>query len=247
MKILYVEDETEAREALSKYLKRRFGKIFTGVDGVDGLAVFKEQRPDLVIADLYMPNMDGLEMIREMRKIQPEITVIVTSAVEDLDVILKSVDAGINKYLLKPINPEELIVAINDYVELAAQKQKAEEPLVGERKKRLEDEIKKEFTGFLKTTTGKGPSDVHVFINQDQIEIKAYDAITVMEKNMIDNNNNRIIMEQYRKLFYSIKQDAICDLVQEIIGSRVKFQQVDVSMEKGINKIELQILGKLGK
>lgn len=247
MKILYVEDELEAREALSKYLKRRFGKIFTAVDGLDGLAVFREQKPDLVIADLYMPSMDGMEMIREMRKISPGINVIVTSAVEDIDVILKSVDAGINKYLLKPINPEELLLAINDYMEKEEQKQREDEPLVGERKKRVEDEIKKEFTGFLKATTGKGPRDVSVFINNDKIEIKAYDAITVMEKNMIDNNQNSIIMEQYRKLFYSIKEKSICDLVQEILGSRVKFQQVEVSMEKGINKIELQILGKLEK
>lgn len=247
MKIIYVEDEFEAREALSKYMKRRFGKIFTAVDGADGLKVFREQSPDVVIADLYMPNMDGLEMIREMRKIQPEIYVIITSAVEDVDVILKSVDAGINKYLLKPIDPEELIGSINDYAAIAAQRHRAEEPLAGDRKKRMEDEIKKEFTAFLKGATGKGPSDVSVFINHDKIEIKAFDAITIMEKNMIDNNQNSIIMEQYRKLFYSIKEKAICDLVHEIIGLRVKFQQVEVSVEKGINKLELQILGKLEK
>jgi len=197
MKILYVEDELEAREALSKYLKRRYGKIFTAVDGVD--------------------------------------------------VILKSVDVGINKYLLKPIKPEELIGAISEYLESIVQKQKTLEPLEGENKKQIEDKIKKEFTSFLKNTTGRGPSGVSVFINYDKIEIKAFDAITVMEKNMIDNNQNSIIIEQYRKLFYSINEDAICNMVQEIIGSRVKFKQIDVYMDKKINKIELQVFGELGK
>ena len=247
MKILYVEDELEAREALSKYLKRRYGKIFTAVDGVDGLNVFMEQLPDLVIADLYMPNMDGLDMIREIRKISPEAYIIVTSAVNDVDVILKSVDVGINKYLLKPIKPEELIGAISEYLESIVQKQKALEPLEGENKKQIEDKIKKEFTSFLKNTTGRGPSGVSVFINYDKIEIKAFDAITVMEKNMIDNNQNSIIIEQYRKLFYSINEDAICNMVQEIIGSRVKFKQIEVYMDKKINKIELQVFGELGK
>lgn len=242
MKILYVEDEFEAREALGKYLKRRFGKIFTAVDGLDGLDLFKEQSPDLVIVDLYMPKMDGLEMIKEIKKISPEVHVIVTSAVDDVDVILKSVDIGINKYLLKPIDPVELTGAINEYLTLAAQKQKLEEVFETEKRKQLEDRIKKEFTSFLKTATGKGPSSVFAFIDYDTIGIKAFDAITTMEKNMLDNCQNSIIIEQYRKLFYSINEKAICDLVQEIIGSRVKFQHVEVSLENRVNKIELQII-----
>lgn len=247
MKILYVEDETQAREALSKYLSRRFGKIFTAVDGLDGLAVFQEQMPDLVIVDLYMPNMDGLEMIKEIRSISPEVYVIITSAVDDAGVILKGVDLGIDKYLLKPINPEELIGAINEYLQNAAKKQAFEEIFTAEGKKHIEDRIKKEFTAFLKAATGKGPSGVSVFINSDKIEIKAFDAITVMEKNMIDSSQNSVIIEQYRKMFYSIKEKAICDLVQGIIGSGVKFKQVEICAEKATNKIELQIQNKLGK
>lgn len=247
MKILYVEDETEAREALSKFLKRRYGKIFTAVDGIDGFNVYKEQKPDLVIVDLYMPNMDGLEMIRQIRKISPEAYVIVTSAVNDVGVILKSVDIGINKYLLKPIKPEELIEAIDEYLESVTLRQTEVELLDGDHKKQIEDKIKKSFTSFLKVRTGKGPSGVSVFINYDKIEIKVFDAITVMEKNMIDNSQNSIIIEQYRKLFYSINEEAICDMIQEIIGSRVKVKQIDILMEKKINKIELQIFRELGK
>ncbi len=242
MKILYVEDEFEAREALGKYLKRRFGKIFTAVDGLDGLLQFKQQKPDLVIVDLFMPNMDGLEMIKEIKKLSQEVYVIVTTAVDDVDVILKSVDIGINKYLLKPIDPVELTGAINEYLTIAAHKQKAEEVFQAEKRKQLEDKIKKEFTSFLKTATGKGPSGISVFIDYDKIEIKVFDAITVMEKNMLDNCQNSIIIEQYRKLFFSINEEAICNLVHEILGSRVKFQHIEVSMEDRTNLIELQIL-----
>ena len=242
MKILYVEDEAEAREALGKYLKRRFGKIFTAVDGLEGLNLFKEQNPDLVIVDLYMPNMDGLEMIREIRKISQETFIIVTTAVDDVEVILKSVDIGINKYLLKPIDPVQLTEAISDYIAIAAQKQKAEEIYDVEKRKQLEDKIKKEFTSFLKAATGKGPSGVFALIDYNKIEIKAFDAITVMEENMLDNCQNSIIIEQYRKLFYSINEKTICDLVHEIIGSRVKFQHVEISTDSRVNKIELEII-----
>ncbi len=242
MKILYVEDEQEAREALSKYLKRRFGKIFTAVDGEEGLSVFQAQKPDLVIVDLYMPKMDGLEMIREIKKLSPDVHVIITSAVDDVNVILQSVDIGINKYLLKPIDSEDLISAIQEYQTMLTGKLLLEEILSSDQKSQAEDRIKKEFTSFLKTKTGKGPSGVSVFINSDKIEIKAFDAFTIMEKNMIDNIQNSIIIEQYRRMFYSVNETAICNLIHEIIGLRVKLQQVEISPEDSYNKIELQIL-----
>jgi len=242
MKILYVEDEAEAREALSKYLKRRFGKIFVAGDGIEGMRIFREEAPDLVIADLYMPNMDGLEMIREIKKTAPDTYVVITSAVDDVGVILKSVDIGIDKYLLKPIKPDQLTEAIGEYREILARRQKSEKTLEGDEKKQTEDKIKKEFTSFLKTTTGKGPSGIAVFINSNLIEVTVFDALTTMELNMVDNSQNSIIIEEYRKLFYSINEKALCDLIQEILGSRVKMQHVEVSGEKKTNKIEFKIL-----
>jgi YesN/AraC family two-component response regulator len=242
MKILYVEDETQAREALSKYLTRRFGKIFTASDGVEGFEIFKEQEADLVIVDLYMPNMDGLEMIQRIKKHSPKTYVIVTSAVEEVETILKGVNLGIDKYLLKPINPENLIEIVNTYRDQLEKTRVLEDVFTLETKKQMEDEIKRKFAAFLKAATGKGPSDVTVFINLDKIEIKAYDALTIMEKNMIDNIQNSVIIEQYRKMFYSINEKTICDLAQEIIGSGVKFNRLEVSVEEATNRIELEIL-----
>jgi YesN/AraC family two-component response regulator len=242
MKILYVEDETQAREALSKYLTRRFGKIFTASDGVEGFQAFQEQQADLVIVDLYMPNMDGLEMIQKIKKVSPKTYVIVTSAVDEVETILKGVSLGIDQYLLKPINLENLIELVSTYRDQLENTRALEEAFTTESKKQMEDDIKKKFAAFLKTATGKGPSDVSVFINFDKIEIKAFDALTIMERNMIDNNQNSVIIDQYRKMFYSINEKTICDLVQEIIGFRIKFNKLEVCIEEATNKIELEIL-----
>lgn len=241
MKILYVEDETQAREALSKYLTRRFGKIFTACDGVEGFEVFQEQQPDLVIVDLYMPNMDGLEMIQRIKKLSPDTYVIVTSAVDEVETILKGVNIGIDKYLLKPIDLENLIGIVSAYRDQLEKNKALEEIFTIEIKKQMEDDIKKKFAAFLKATTGKGPSDVSVFINFDKIEIKAFDALTIMEKTMIDNIQNSVIIEQYRKMFYSSNEKTICDLVQEIIGYRIKFNTLEVCIEEATNRIELEI------
>lgn len=242
LKILYVEDEPEAREELYKYLKRRVGKIYVAANGLEGLELCKEHRPDLIIADLYLPEMDGIDMIREIRKVDQDCYIIVASAVSDMDVVLKSVNVGINKYLVKPIDSVELMDAISEAAQNRNKNKIYHTPIEGEKKKRLEDEIKKEFSAFLKTSTGKGPRDVIVFIHEKTIEITAYDALTIMEKNMIDNHKNHVIIEQNRKLFYSIKEDCICDMVYGIIQMRTHIMQIEINAEKAINKIILTIL-----
>lgn len=242
MKILYVEDETAAREELFKYLKRRVGKIYAAQDGVQGLAMYQEFVPDIVIADLYMPNMDGIDMVREIRKIGKDCHVIIASAVNDVEVILRSVDVGINKYLIKPIDPAELLDALTEVAEKIMQKKRAETPIEGEYKKKLEDDIKREFSAFLKTYTGKGPRDVVVFIHDDLIEITAFDALTVMEKNMIDHHKNVVVIEQNRKLFYSIQEQTIGNILHNILQKSVVMKQVEINAEKATNKLIFQVL-----
>lgn len=242
LKILYVEDETEAREELYKYLRRRVGKIYAASDGLEGLSLYHDTRPDIIIVDLYMPRMDGIEMVKEIRKLDDACHIIVTSAVNEVDVILKSVDVGINKYILKPIDSEELLAALSEAADKIV-KQKARIALVeADQKKKFENEIKKEFSSFLKAYTGKGPRDVTVFIHEDIIEITAYDALTIMEKNMIDNNRNHAIIEQNRKLFYSIQEKVISKIFYDIIQMKTQIKQVEVNVDKGTNKVIFTIL-----
>jgi YesN/AraC family two-component response regulator len=181
-------------------------------------------------------------MIQKIKKVSPKTYVIVTSAVDEVETILKGVSLGIDQYLLKPINLENLIELVSTYRDQLENTRALEEAFTTESKKQMEDDIKKKFAAFLKTATGKGPSDVSVFINFDKIEIKAFDALTIMERNMIDNNQNSVIIDQYRKMFYSINEKTICDLVQEIIGFRIKFNKLEVCIEEATNKIELEIL-----
>ena len=103
MKVLYVEDDPQAREELLEVLKRRVGKVFAGENGKQGLELYLDHEPDIVIADLYMPEMDGLEMIRQIRAAGHAPEVIVTSAVEDANTIIGAIDAGVTKYILKPV------------------------------------------------------------------------------------------------------------------------------------------------
>ncbi len=110
--ILYVEDEDRVRALLEKRLKREFGVIYTAQNGEIGLYKFETHRPRLVITDIRMPVMDGLEMISHIKAKSPNTKIIITTAHSDSSFMMRSIEIGIDKYILKPINLEEFIYAI---------------------------------------------------------------------------------------------------------------------------------------
>lgn len=110
--VLYVEDEAAARQALSPPLERRVRELLTAENGEAGLALFREHRPDIVITDLTMPVMSGLEMIRGIRAIDPATPVVVTTAYGDINYLIESIEIGVDRYIMKPVEHEKLFAAL---------------------------------------------------------------------------------------------------------------------------------------
>ncbi|MGD9809492.1 MAG: diguanylate cyclase [Deferribacterales bacterium] len=112
IKIMYVEDEPFIRQGFERFLKRRTGRIYTFQNGKEALDAFNDIKPDLVITDIRMPVMDGLEMSAAIKEISPSTPIIVTTGHNDEELFLKSIDIGIDKYIKKPINFTELMTVI---------------------------------------------------------------------------------------------------------------------------------------
>ena len=237
MKILYVEDDPQAREELLEVLKRRVGKVFSGENGKQGLELYLDHEPDIVIADLYMPEMDGLEMIRQIRAAGHAPEVIVTSAVEDANTIIGAIDAGVAKYILKPVDLSELLEVLRQQASAIYERRNKQAAALPENRKKVEDEMKKEFSAFLKSTTGKGPREVSVFMNDERIELVASEILTIFEKNLLDNYQNIAIICHIREMFFSVKGDEICQLLTRISGRRVMLKEVVINIEKDKNKL----------
>ena len=102
--VLYVEDDLDTREQFSDFLRRLVGTLITATNGEEGLAAFKRHRPDIVVTDVQMPLMDGLTMSSEIRAIEPSVPIIVITAFEQADYLLRAVNIGIDKYVIKPVN-----------------------------------------------------------------------------------------------------------------------------------------------
>jgi DNA-binding response OmpR family regulator len=111
--VLFVEDEKELRNALEGAIGDEFAKFVVARDGDDGLKKFKKYKPDIVITDILMPIRDGLEMAKDIKHISRETPIIVLSAFSEKERLLKAIDVGIDKYLIKPIDPDELMLTIN--------------------------------------------------------------------------------------------------------------------------------------
>lgn len=118
LKILCVEDEENISKLLKSAISEYFYSYTIAKDGQEGLEKFKKLNPDVVITDIMMPNLDGLEMTKQIKQIDEDIPIIVLSAFSEKEKLLKAIDVGICKYFIKPFDPEELI----DYLITLAKK-----------------------------------------------------------------------------------------------------------------------------
>ncbi len=108
LKVLYVEDDSSVQFIVEDYLEKLFLDVITADDGLDGLAAYKKGDFDIVITDLAMPRMDGLEMISEIRKINQEQAVLITTAYTDTKHMSEAIKLSIDGYIIKPFDYEQL-------------------------------------------------------------------------------------------------------------------------------------------
>jgi DNA-binding NtrC family response regulator len=113
LKILYVEDEPKLRERTVILLSMRFESVISAGNGNEALDLFSRERPDIVVSDIKMPVMDGLEMTRRIRDIAPETPVILCTAFTETDYLLKAIELGVSAYARKPIDCRKLVDTIS--------------------------------------------------------------------------------------------------------------------------------------
>jgi len=123
--ILYVEDEPAAREEILVFLQRRAREVFAAANGREGLELFREKRPDIVITDIRMPILDGLEMAKQIRAIDRDAKIVVTSAHGDTAYLMQAIDVGIDAYVMKPVDAGKLQEAIRKCAEVVEYRKEA--------------------------------------------------------------------------------------------------------------------------
>ena len=123
--LLYVEDDKELREQFVRILKPKFKEIFEASDGVEALEQYACHTPDIMLVDINLPKIDGLEVIERVRKNDKDTPIVIVSAYSDQKKLLKAITLGLSDYLIKPV-PHKKLLALFENI-LVIKKENLEE------------------------------------------------------------------------------------------------------------------------
>ena len=119
-RVLVVDDDPTVSDVVRRYLEQDGCQVRLAADGADGLAAVAAERPDLVVLDLMMPGIDGLEVCRRLRHRLPDLPVIMLTALgEEADRVL-GLEVGADDYVTKPFSPRELVLRIRSVLRRAS-------------------------------------------------------------------------------------------------------------------------------
>lgn len=114
--ILYVEDEHSTRKELSEILEDFCDTLYTAANGLEGLELFKKHNPKIIISDIKMPKLTGIEMAKQIYAIEPDAHVIFTTAFTDTEFLHEAISVHAENYILKPIDLDVLITELTKLI-----------------------------------------------------------------------------------------------------------------------------------
>jgi len=111
--ILYVEDDKDTQELIENILQDYFKEVFVASDGEEGLELYKNEIPDIVLSDIHMPKMDGLEMSDAIKKINPTQLIALFTAFNDPAYMDIAAKLGIDTYIMKPLDKKQFFNSLS--------------------------------------------------------------------------------------------------------------------------------------
>lgn len=248
IKVLYVEDDNFTRTYVYDSLKKKVGKIVMAENGEAGIKLCLNFMPDIIITDLIMSDMNGIEMMRELREKGCRIPFIITSALSDAETILETVDLKIEKYLIKPISIDILIRSLTQIAtDILEEKEgllvvNQNFILTDDAKSKLEIEIRNIYSKYLKEVAGKGAKYINVFINGKRIEIISKEALTTLEESILTIGQHYKVIELFRKVIYENTMWKIEEEISRLIDRKMKIRKIEVYPKEGFERILLEII-----
>jgi len=117
-RILVVDDEIAIVDILKAFLEDKEHKVFTAYNGVEALEMAKKERPHIILLDIYLPKMDGIQVLQAVREFDKTIGVIIMTGFREKDVALKAIELGAFDYINKPFDFDYLERALDTKLQL---------------------------------------------------------------------------------------------------------------------------------
>lgn len=113
LNILYVEDEKMIQEEVAFFCKRFIPNFHVASNGLEAIEMFHKVNPDVIVTDIQMPKMNGIDMLKKLR---PEIPIIITTAFSDIEYFLHAIELKVTKFVIKPIDLKDLLFSIQECI-----------------------------------------------------------------------------------------------------------------------------------
>lgn len=115
--VLYAEDEIGLRKNIADTLSYYVKEVIEASDGEEAYRLYQEKKPDIILSDIHMPRMDGIELVKKIRAADTKIPIIMITAHTDKEYLLEAVELHMEKYLVKPIDLDQLLKALEKSIE----------------------------------------------------------------------------------------------------------------------------------
>lgn len=115
--ILYAEDEIGIRKNIADSLRYYAKEVFEASDGEEAYLIYKDKKPDIILSDIHMPKMDGIELVKKIREEDTRTSIIMITAHTDKNYLLEAVELHMEKYLVKPVDLEQLLAGLEKCIE----------------------------------------------------------------------------------------------------------------------------------
>ena len=216
--VLYVEDEEMVRKNAVEFLSRICKEVLEAKDGKEAIKIWSEEKPDIIITDINMPRLNGLDMAAYIRAQDKDVQIIVATAHSDTDYLLRAVELQLVKYIIKPITKDKLTHALEMSMQL------------------IEDKSK--FNIKLSSTCSYNAYDKTIFDEEKEIKLTKNETLFL---DLLAHHHSRVVnyeeIENAIWAYEGMSQDAIRSLVR---GLRKKIPEGAVENISGIGyKIHL--------
>ena len=127
--LLYVEDDEELRQQFVRILRPKFKNIYEASDGLEALEKYEKYSPDMMLVDINIPKINGLEVVERVRKYDKNTAIIILSAYSDQKKLLSAITLGLSQYLIKPV-PYKKLLALFEEMALSYEKKMDEKNII---------------------------------------------------------------------------------------------------------------------
>jgi len=190
MKLLYIEDNKQVRIEMKELLEDKCSKLYIAKNGKEGIELFEKFAPDIVLTDIAMPKMNGIEMSQKIKQLNISTPIIITTAFSDAKYILKAIDVGINNYLLKPVSLKKLFETL----------EKVSSEMVLQKKLKRSEQILDQYKDVVDTNSivSKATKNgIITYVNRQFCDISGY-----TEEALLGQKHNIVRHEDVPDLFF---------------------------------------------